>query len=161
MRSGKTRLAIVLACAMWAAPVHASEFADRIILWLQDQGFTYFEVQRTWLGRIKIEAKADGIEREIILNARTGEVLRDYWEVEDDDHVTDLFEPVAIPEGMGNSRHIEPVQTEEDEDSEGSDDAEDSKDESDDDVGDAEDEEDEKDEEDEEDDEDEEDEEDD
>ena len=145
MKPGNTKLAIALACALWAAPVQASEFADRIILWLQDQGFTYFEVQKTWLGRIKIEAKAAGVEREIIINARTGEVLRDYWEVEDDDGSSGGFEPVAIPEGMGNSRHIEPVQSE---DGDESDDAEDSEDESDDDEGDAEDEEDEEDEED-------------
>ena len=118
MRPGRTKLAAVLTVALWAAPVNASEFADRIILWLQEQGFTHFEVQRTWLGRIKIEAEASGVEREIILNARTGEILRDYWEIEDEDSDLLIISPIAVPEDMGNTRNVLPVQTEEDDDHE-------------------------------------------
>ena len=143
MRPGKTKLAAVLAVALWAAPVNASEYADRIILWLQDQGFTHFEVQRTWLGRIKIEAEADGIEREIILNARTGEILRDFWEIEDAGSDVLAVTPIAVPEGMGNTRNVLPVQSEEDDehDDDSSDEDHDSDDEHDE-VGDEQDEED-------------------
>ena len=114
MKPGKTRTAVVLAVALWAAPANASEYADRIILWLQEQGFTHFAIQRTWLGRIRIEAEADGIDREIILNARTGEILRDYWEIEDAGSDGLTITPLAVPAGMGNSRNVLPVQTEED-----------------------------------------------
>lgn len=109
MRNRSIWKALAVSTALLASPVGASEYADRIILWLQEQGFTEFEVERTWLGRIKIEAYADGIEREIILNARTGEILRDYWEIEDEDRAPSNFNPLAVPEGMGNSRHVTPV----------------------------------------------------
>jgi hypothetical protein len=114
MKPGKTRTAVVLAVALWAAPANASEYADRIILWLQEQGFTHFAIQRTWLGRIRIEAEADGIDREIILNARTGEILRDFWVIEEAGSDGLTITPLAVPEGMGNSRNVLPVQTEED-----------------------------------------------
>lgn len=51
---------------------------------LSRQGYREIEVTRTWLGRIRIEAKSATGEREIVVNPRTGEILRDYWEVEDE-----------------------------------------------------------------------------
>ena len=114
MKMRSTFKAIVVSAVLAGSPVAASEFADRIILWLQEQGFTYFEVKRTWLGRIRIEAHADGIEREIIINGRTGEILRDYWEVEDHDVIDSSFNLLAVPEGMGNSNNVKPVLEQED-----------------------------------------------
>ena len=139
MRKSSTLKALAVAAALVASPVNASEYADRIILWLEEQGFTHFEVERTWLGRIKIEAYANGIEREIILNARTGEILRDYWEIEDEDLATGNFNPLAVPEGMGNSRHIEPVAVIDDDDHDDDHDDDDHDDDRDDDDDDADD----------------------
>lgn len=120
------RLKILTLCvALIGTPAFADEFADRIVLWLQDQGYTQFEVKRTWLGRIKIEAYADGIEREIIVNSRTGEILRDYWEIEDDDALDGAPLLLQIPEDLGNDRGITPVQSIEDEDDDDDDDDED------------------------------------
>lgn len=76
-------LVLILTVSVWASTAFAAEHVDRIIDWLRGQGFTQFEVERTWLGRTKIEAHADGLERELIINTRTGEILRDYWEIED------------------------------------------------------------------------------
>lgn len=36
-------------------------------------------VQRTWLGRIKVEAVSPRHAREVVINRTTGEILRDYW----------------------------------------------------------------------------------
>ena len=61
---------------------------DSVVRQLRAQGYASIEVSRTWLGRIQIEAKRPGEEREIILNRKTGEILRDYAhaDADDDDH---------------------------------------------------------------------------
>ncbi len=68
-----------------ASPAWASPSVDKIIAQLRAQGYTEIEVGRTWLGRIHIEAENETREREIILNQRTGEILRDFWVTHSDD----------------------------------------------------------------------------
>jgi hypothetical protein len=46
---------------------------------LEKQGFEIEAVGRTWLGRVRILARDSRGEREIVLNPRTGEILRDVW----------------------------------------------------------------------------------
>jgi len=46
---------------------------------LEDQGYDRIELEQTMLGRTRILARKEGGTREIIINARTGEVLRDVW----------------------------------------------------------------------------------
>jgi hypothetical protein len=55
--------------------------ADAIVRQLQAQGYNPIEVSRTWLGRIQIEAGRAGEQREIILNRKTGEILRDFSKI--------------------------------------------------------------------------------
>ena len=66
-----------------ASPAYANPHVDRIISQLQAEGFQSFETERTWLGRIRIEAEKGNLEREIVLNRSTGEILRDYISVDD------------------------------------------------------------------------------
>lgn len=50
-------------------------------LWVQQllwDGYEEIEVTQTLLGRIRIKAEKGDIEREIIFNPQTGEILRDY-----------------------------------------------------------------------------------
>ncbi len=57
----------------------AASFAEDIVAQLTKLGFSNITTETTWLGRIKILAsRSDGV-REIILNPRTGEILRDAW----------------------------------------------------------------------------------
>lgn len=63
-----------------AAPVHAQSLIDQITSQLRAQGYSKIEVSQTILGRARIEAKSRDWEREVIVNPRTGEILRDYWE---------------------------------------------------------------------------------
>ncbi|SPF81085.1 hypothetical protein [Pseudoprimorskyibacter insulae] len=56
---------------------------------LRRQGFTHIEVERTWLGRLRIEASKPGQTREVVVNPRSGEVLRDYLDDDDDDEHDD------------------------------------------------------------------------
>lgn len=78
-------LTCVLAFLLWAVPAQAKD-RDISALWVQQllrDGYEEIEVSQTWLGRIRINAEKGDIEREIIFNPRTGEVLRDYSRGED------------------------------------------------------------------------------
>lgn len=70
----------VAVCGVVAAmPALASSFVDEVVRQLRALGFTEIRVKTTLLGRTQITAiRADGA-REIILNPRTGEILRDLW----------------------------------------------------------------------------------
>ena len=67
--------AIVMTLCL-SAPLQA-EVYDPFVLQLRDQGYSEITVGRTWLGRIVINAQRKDIAREIVLNARTGEILGD------------------------------------------------------------------------------------
>lgn len=98
----RTIWAAAIAVAM-AAPAYANPHADRIIEQLKAEGYVSFETERTWLGRIRIEAGKDNLEREIVLNRSSGEILRDYtFIIEDallDDEEDDEEEEGENPEG--------------------------------------------------------------
>lgn len=58
----------------------ASQGEDEVTLRLRREGFRVTERTRTWLGRIKIQARKGRKLREIVLDPTSGEVLRDYTE---------------------------------------------------------------------------------
>lgn len=67
------------ALVFWAGAVSASPYGDEVVAQLARQGFKNIQVETTWLGRERIVAdRTDGL-REIILNPRSGEILRDTW----------------------------------------------------------------------------------
>ena len=69
-------LAAGLACA---SPAFAEEVVDSIVRQLKTLGFKNIAQERTLLGRVRITAtRKDGL-REIIVNPKTGEILRDLW----------------------------------------------------------------------------------
>ena len=70
---------VLMAVVAVAAPAGAQTVEDSIIRQLRAQGFTEFDVSRSWLGRIVIQAENETLEREIVVNPQTGEILRDYW----------------------------------------------------------------------------------
>ena len=77
----KRRMFLCLSVAAIASGTAAAaqSFTDSIVAQLRQQGFTRIKVERTLLGRTRIEARGKGGRREIILNPRTGEILRDLW----------------------------------------------------------------------------------
>jgi hypothetical protein len=60
-------------------PALADDVVDGIIRQLKKQGFGSVAQERTLLGRVRITAARKDGTREIILNPRTGEILRDLW----------------------------------------------------------------------------------
>lgn len=72
----------------------AQSVQDQILSQLTAQGFTRIEVSRTLLGRVKIEARSASLDRELVFNPVTGEILRDYWQ----DNAADVATPrVLVP----------------------------------------------------------------
>ncbi|MFC2969276.1 hypothetical protein [Acidimangrovimonas pyrenivorans] len=70
-----------LAATLLIAPMaRADAMTDSVERQLRAQGFTKMHVTRTWLGRTRIVATSKTQTREIIINPRTGEILRDYWQ---------------------------------------------------------------------------------
>lgn len=66
------------ACSLVAAPAKA-DFVDSVRNQLREQGYSRISVSSTMLGRSRIIAKSRTGTREIIMNPRTGEILRDLW----------------------------------------------------------------------------------
>ena len=64
---------------MLAMPAHAANFADQVARQLRNQGYREVVVATTLLGRARITGTRHGGTREIILNPKTGEILRDLW----------------------------------------------------------------------------------
>lgn len=62
-----------------ASPAAAQDYVDSIVHQLKKQGYRSIVLERTLLGRVRILADRKDGEREIIVNPRTGEILRDLW----------------------------------------------------------------------------------
>jgi hypothetical protein len=79
----KHSLAALLIMTAIAPPAVAegtdfSIIQQSVVSQLDAQGYQDFTVGRTWLGRIVITARRGALQREIVLNARSGEILGDY-----------------------------------------------------------------------------------
>jgi hypothetical protein len=61
-----------------ALPVFADVVSDLVVANLKAQGFVVIQMDRTWLGRMWIMARNDEVQREVVFNPVTGEILRDY-----------------------------------------------------------------------------------
>ena len=71
-------IGIAVIAALAASPALSDDRTDSIVRQLRDQGYNSIKVSRTFLGRTRIVATVGDAQREIIVNPRTGEILRDY-----------------------------------------------------------------------------------
>lgn len=102
-----TRRTLIFAVAMaLTTPTMAiaNDRAQGIIDDLFRLGFTRVETARTFLGRTRIVAEGPQGRREIVVNPRTGEILRDLWEAADDDDDSGLLTPDDDDSGQGRGR---------------------------------------------------------
>jgi hypothetical protein len=76
---------IPLLLVLLAAPPAFAGIEDTVVAQLRAQGYSEITVGRTWLGRIVIGAARDGMQREVVLNRRTGEILGDHVSALDPD----------------------------------------------------------------------------
>ena len=80
-RSGTATGALILGLLLSLSPVAgaAQSVQESIVAQLQAQGFNQIRVERTWLGRVRIVALSPTLERELVFNPQSGEILRDFW----------------------------------------------------------------------------------
>lgn len=81
-----------LTSALLSAPTAFAQsvsVVDQVIAQLKAQGYTRITLGRTFLGRTRIVAVNETMRREIIINPATGEILRDYWELDEGGRDTD------------------------------------------------------------------------
>jgi hypothetical protein len=64
--------------AVLAVPAAARDVESDVQTRLGREGFRITSRSRTWLGRVRIEASKGRLQREIVLDPSTGEILRDY-----------------------------------------------------------------------------------
>ena len=67
-------LMLVLAGGMAQA---APDYAGRVVRQLADQGYRQIEVRRSLLGKVIVTGSRPGQQREIVIDPRNGELLRD------------------------------------------------------------------------------------
>ena len=110
----------------------AQTAVESVVSQLEAQGYARIETRRTLLGRVRILAVSDTLEREIILSPRSGVVLRDFWRVIDDDEALrpGLVNPELTPDDPEDDPDEEDDEEEdedeeEEEDNDPDDDAED------------------------------------
>ena len=56
----------------------AADLDSRIVAQFEEQGYRLIESGWTFVGRLRIVVENDAIRRELVINPRTGEILRDY-----------------------------------------------------------------------------------
>lgn len=89
---------MILALALAPAIASANAYERSIVSQLRAQGYSNIEVSRTFLGRGRITAQSDTLNREIVFNPATGAILRDFARQRDR---IDLIDPGAASPGRG------------------------------------------------------------
>ena len=70
--------ALLTILAAGAAPAQDRDLLARLVFALRADGYDQIRTERTLLNRIRVIAGRAGERREIVIDPRTGEVLRDY-----------------------------------------------------------------------------------
>lgn len=75
------RILIAALMVLLCTPAFAQQnpHVAHMISVIESEGYVVEEVERTWLGRIRIESRSRQGKRETVINRFTGEVLRDIW----------------------------------------------------------------------------------
>lgn len=96
---------VCLALVLGAASAAAASYEDRLIAHLRALGYGDITLSFTLLGRAQIIAISKDDTREIVLNPRTGEILRDFAQSIETDGVQSVaiaVEPIVLaPEAEG------------------------------------------------------------
>lgn len=71
------RAIMALVFCLFTGPAVADDYVATVVSELQSQGYDRIVVEYTLLGRVQIQASRSDISREVVLNPRTGEILRD------------------------------------------------------------------------------------
>lgn len=89
--------------AVAGAAASAATFADEVVSQLASHGYSNINVESTWLGRMRITGSRSDGQREIILNPRTGEILRDTWQGTGDGAARPIIDDIGDRSGKSGS----------------------------------------------------------
>lgn len=98
----RTFILSATAAIFTAAPLRAETVTESITRQLKGQGYKKISVSRTLLGRTRIVAHSKTRRREIILNPRTREILRDFWVKLSDDEIEEHLLEAEEEDGEGD-----------------------------------------------------------
>jgi len=90
---------VCLAFALCCGTAGAATYEERVIVQLRAMGYTDITISFTLLGRAQILAIGEQDTREIVLNPRTGEILRDFARgnsTGDEEPVAVAVEPIVL-----------------------------------------------------------------
>ncbi len=79
-RSGLAFAVVVTLCSATTAWSGQSDAVAQLLGTLRSQGYREIWFERTLLNRVRITAERRGYDREIVVDPRTGDILRDYSE---------------------------------------------------------------------------------
>lgn len=79
-RSGLAFAVVVTLCSATMAWSDQSDAVARMLGALRSQGYREIWFERTLLNRVRITAERRGYDREIVVDPRTGDILRDHSE---------------------------------------------------------------------------------
>ena len=82
-------LILCLALAPGVAAADAQTVRDRIVRELRSEGYSEIRIYRTFLGRLRFVGRSPDARREIVVNPKTGVILRDYLRITRDDEDDD------------------------------------------------------------------------
>jgi hypothetical protein len=77
---------MLVALLLLAGTANAESATERVTRQLRSLGYEQISITRTWLGRIRFLAIGPAGRREVVVDPRNGEILRDF--LERTDHVT-------------------------------------------------------------------------
>ena len=73
----KTLIGFIIVTGLAAGPALSDDRTEDIVRQLHAQGYKSVDISRTFLGRTRIVATKGLAQREIVVNPRTGQILRD------------------------------------------------------------------------------------
>jgi hypothetical protein len=84
----------------------AESVSDRVFASLKAQGYLVVQHDRTWLGRIWVLARNKTMQREVVFDPTSGEILRDYTVLLAD---LDAQGNIGVAEGVDSATTTAPV----------------------------------------------------
>ena len=95
---------LALGALVCSASASLAETQDEVVAQMKAEGYNSIDVSTTWLRRVRIVGEGAPGSREVVIDPRNGEVLRDF----SSSTPPDWNAPAPVPEGVPGSPRREP-----------------------------------------------------